>query len=47
MQSKQEVDFGIYRGSDYATVNPNAQPPIVGEEVEFVEMKLRQLICNM
>ena len=30
-----------------ATVNPNAQPPIVGVEVEFVEMKIRQLNCNI
>ena len=30
-----------------ARVNPNAQPPIVEVEVEFVEMKIRQLNCNI
>ena len=37
-----------YNGEDQcATVNLNAQPPIVGVEVEFVEMKVRQLNCNI
>ena len=30
-----------------ATVNLNAQPPIVGVEVDFVEMKIRQVNCNI
>ena len=30
-----------------ARVNSNAQPPIVEVEVEFVEMKIRQLNCNI
>ena len=31
------------------TINPNAQPPIVGtrRRVDFVEMKIRQLNCNI
>ena len=28
-------------------INPNAQPPIVGTQVQFVEMKIRQLNCNI
>ena len=46
VQERAGFWFDSDRRQQCATFNPNAQPPIVGVEVEFVEMKIRQLNCN-